>query len=366
MEAIFSAGRSLIAFVVSLGILIFVHEFGHFLVAKLSGVRVERFSLGFGPRLFGRKIGDTDYRVSAFPLGGYVKMLGESPEEKVPANLRQSSFTHQPLRRRMSIVAAGPGFNIMLAAFLYILGFALFGLAQTTTEVGAVTPDSPAAEAGIRSGDRILAVDGVQVQEWDELSELIQKSGEKTTEIRLRRDGRELTVEVTPEIRETRTLLGETVSRPLIGIVASENLTVKKVNPVSAVYYGVAQTWHMTKLTFVVLGKLIQGAVSPSTLTGPIGIAQMSGQVASAGPLAFFSFLALLSINLGILNLLPIPVLDGGHLLFFFIEGIRGKPLSIRKREMAQQVGLFLLILLMVFVFYNDIYRLFSPGRGMP
>ena len=175
-----------------------------------------------------------------------------------------------------------------------------------------------------------------------------------------------LTVHITPEIRETRNLLGEVVKRPLIGISASDNIIVEKVNPIKALYYGIGQTANMIELTFVVIGKLIMGAISPKTLAGPIGIAQMSGQVAKAGPLAFLSFLALLSINLGILNLLPIPVLDGGHLLFFSIEAVMGKPLSIRKREMAQQVGLFLLIALMVFVFYNDIYRLVSPGQPLP
>jgi regulator of sigma E protease len=173
-------------------------------------------------------------------------------------------------------------------------------------------------------------------------------------------------VELTPEIKQTRTILGEEVSRPLIGIIASNNIEVEKVNPFQAIYYAVVQTGSMIELTFVVLGKLIVGAISPKTLAGPIGIAQMSGQVVQAGPIAFLSFLALLSINLGILNLLPIPILDGGHLLFFSIEALLGRPLSIKKREMAQQVGLFLLIALMAFVFYNDIYRLVYPGAGMP
>ncbi|UCG14948.1 MAG: RIP metalloprotease RseP [Deltaproteobacteria bacterium] len=361
-----SFARTTIAFAVSLGILIFIHEFGHFLAAKIFGIKVERFSLGFGPRLLGKKVGDTDYRISAFPLGGYVKLLGESAEDEIPEAMRPASFSHQPLRRRMSVVAAGPVSNLLLAVFLYALIFALFGLARPTTDIGSVTPDSPAAAAGLQADDRVLAVDGVPVQEWDELSEFIQRSGGKATRIRVQRGDEVFTVEITPEIRQTRTFLGELVNRPLIGIVASSNVRVEKVNPFMAVYYGIAQTGKMIELTFVVLGKLIMGAISPKTLAGPIGIAQMSGQVAKAGPLAFLSFLALLSINLGILNLLPIPVLDGGHLLFFSIEAIMGKPLSMKKRETAQQVGLFLLIVLMVFVFYNDIYRLVYPGKPMP
>ncbi|MFP3869606.1 MAG: RIP metalloprotease RseP [Syntrophobacteria bacterium] len=366
MESIWPLTRSTLSFVVTLGVLIFIHEFGHFLVAKLSRVTVERFSLGFGPRLVGKKVGETDYRISAFPLGGYVKMLGESVDEDVPEALQSSSFSHQPLSRRMGIAAAGPVSNLLLAVFLYTLVFALFGVARPTTDIGSVTPESPAAAAGIQAGDRILAIDGTSVKEWGHLSELIKESGGETIELRLQRGDEVRTVKVTPEIGETRTLLGESTSRPLIGIVASDNVIVEELNPLQALYYGIAQTGQMIKLTFVVLGKLIVGAISPRTLAGPIGIAQMSGQVAEAGPLAFFSFMALLSINLGILNLLPIPVLDGGHLLFFFIEALMGKPLSMRKREMAQQIGLFLLIALMVFVFYNDIYRLISPGRALP
>jgi regulator of sigma E protease len=366
LEALLSITRTTLAFVVSLGILIFIHEFGHFIAAKFFGVAVERFSLGFGPRLFGKKVGETDYRISAFPLGGYVKMLGESTDEEVPEHLQSSSFSHQPLRRRMAVVASGPGSNLLLAVFVYTLIFALFGMAKPTTDIGSVTAESPAAAAGLQAGDRVVAIDGVEVQEWGQLSEIIQKSGGRSVQLRLQRGEEVLTVQVKPEIRQTRTLLGETVSRPLIGIIASDNVIVEKINPMKAVYYGVAQTGSMIKLTFVVLGKLIMGAISPRTLAGPIGIAQMSGQVAKAGPLAFLSFLALLSINLGILNLLPIPILDGGHLLFFSIEAIMGKPLSMKKREMAQQVGLFLLIVLMVFVFYNDIYRLVYPGKAMP
>jgi regulator of sigma E protease len=366
LEAIWTFSRTIISFVVSLGILIFIHEFGHFLVAKIFRIKVERFSLGFGPRLLGKQVGDTDYRVSAFPLGGYVKMLGESVDEEIPEELQPVSFSHQPLRRRITVVAAGPISNLLLAVLLYGLIFAFFGLTKTTTDIGSVTPESPAAAAGLQPNDRVLAVDGAPVQEWGELSELIQKSGSRPVQLRLQRGDDVFTVELTPEIKKTRTILGEEVSRPLIGIIASNNIIVERVNPLQAVYYAVVQTGSMIKLTFVVLGKLFAGAISPKTLAGPIGIAQMSGQVAQAGPLAFLSFLALLSINLGVLNLLPIPILDGGHLLFFFIEAVMGKPLSIKKREMAQQVGLFLLIVLMAFVFYNDIYRLVYPGSGMP
>ncbi|MBW1979735.1 MAG: RIP metalloprotease RseP [Deltaproteobacteria bacterium] len=358
--------RTMAAFVASLGILIFIHEFGHFLAAKLFGVTVERFSLGFGPRLFGKQLGETDYRISAFPLGGYVKMLGESADEEIPPHLRPRSFAYQKLRRRMAIVAAGPGSNFLLAFLLYTLTFAFFGLARTTTDVGEVTPDSPAAHAGLRPGDTIVAINSTPVHEWGELSELIQKSGTEPIRIRLKRHNEFLSVVVTPRLTKTKTIFGEEVSRPLIGIVASSKVTVQKVGPLRAIVYGADQTWQVTRLTFVVIGKLIKGAISPRTLAGPIGIAQMSGKVAEAGPVAFLSFLSLLSINLAILNLLPIPVLDGGHLLFFTIEGVMGKPLSMKKREVAQQVGLFLLIALMVFVFYNDIYRLVYPGKALP
>jgi regulator of sigma E protease len=293
-------------------------------------------------------------------------MLGESTDEEISEELQPVSFSHQPLRRRMAIVAAGPGSNLLLAVILYALIFGLFGLTKTTTHIGSVTPDSPAAAAGLQPDDRVLEIESTPVQEWSELSQLIQGSGGKSIELKIQRGDEAFTVVLTPEIKETQTILGEKVSRPLIGIVASNNVIVEKINPLEAGYYAVTHTINMVELTFVVLGKLIVGAISPKTLAGPIGIAQMSGEVAKAGPLAFLSFLALLSINLGILNLLPIPILDGGHLLFFSIEGIMGRPLSIKKRELAQQVGLFLLIVLMVFVFYNDIYRLVSPGKGFP
>jgi regulator of sigma E protease len=218
----------------------------------------------------------------------------------------------------------------------------------------------------LQPDDKVLAIDGTPVDEWGELSNLIKESGGKPVRLKIQRGDETLMVRLTPEIKQTTNILGEKVSRPLIGIVASDNMVVEKVNLFEALYYAVLQTGSTIQLTFVVLGKLIVGAISPKTLAGPIGIAQMSGQVAKAGAIAFLHFLALLSINLGILNLLPIPILDGGHLLFFSIEAVRGKPLSIKKREVAQQVGLFLLILLMVFVFYNDIYRLVAPGQGFP
>ena len=366
MEAIWALARSLLAFVLSLGILIFIHEFGHFLAAKIFKVKVERFSLGFGPRLLGKQVGDTDYRISALPLGGYVKMLGESADEEIPEDLQRVSFAHQPLRKRITIVAAGPSFNLLLAVVLYTLVFGIFGLAKTTTHIGSVTPDSPAATAGLQPGDKVIEVNGTPVKEWNQLSRLIQDSNGKPVQLEVLRGDKTFTVELTPQMKETQTILGEKVRRPLIGIVASNNVIFEKINPLEAGYYAVSQTIGMIKLTFVVLGKLMVGAISPRTLAGPIGIAEMSGEVAKAGPLAFLSFLALLSINLGILNFLPIPILDGGHLLFFFIEAVMGRPLSIRKRELAQQVGLFLLIALMVFVFYNDIYRLFTPGQGFP
>ena len=366
MEAIWALARSLLAFVLSLGILIFIHEFGHFLAAKIFKVKVERFSLGFGPRLLGKQVGDTDYRISALPLGGYVKMLGESADEEIPEDLQRVSFAHQPLRKRITIVAAGPSFNLLLAVVLYTLVFGIFGLAKTTTHIGSVTPDSPAATAGLQPGDKVIEVNGTPVKEWNQLSRLIQDSNGKPVQLEVLRGDKTFTVELTPQMKETQTILGEKVRRPLIGIVASNNVIFEKINPLEAGYYAVSQTIGMIKLTFVVLGKLMVGAISPRTLAGPIGIAEMSGEVAKAGPLAFLSFLALLSINLGILNFLPIPILDGGHLLFFFIEAVMGRPLSIRKRELAQQVGLFLIIALMVFVFYNDIYRLFTPGQGFP
>jgi len=349
---------NIISFVVVLGILIFVHEFGHFLLAKLMGVGVEKFSLGFGPRIVGRKIGMTDYMISAIPLGGYVKMVGESPGNEVDYSLLPLSFSHKSLFKRSLIVLAGPVFNLLLAVLIFFVFFLVSGLPIMQPEVGEVQEGMPAHEAGICPGDRIVSIDGNPVTRWEEMADLIKQSGGRPIRIEVLRDDRTVLVKVTPKQLSSQNLFGEQIEKYVIGITASGAVTVQKLNIFQSAAYGVSQAWQVAELTVLAIGKIIAGTLSAKNLGGPIMIAQLAGQQAEAGIINFIFFIALLSVNLGIINLLPIPVLDGGHLLFFLIEAVTRRPLNHKMREVAQQVGIFVLILLMIFVFYNDIARI--------
>lgn len=353
---------SILAAVVGLGVLIVFHEFGHFLFAKLSGVGVLTFSVGFGPKLWVKKKGETEYALSAFPLGGYVKMVGEDPEEEVKAVDLERSFAHKSLLKRTAIVAAGPGFNLLLAVFLLMVVFLFYGVPVLSNLVGAVEPDSPAAQAGIQKGDRIVAVDGQEVTAWDDLSSAIKQSGGQPLALRVQRSGEEMAMTVQPRKREVKNIFGELKEDWMIGI--GSQVSIEKGDPGLAVSKAFIQTYEYSKLTLIGLYKMITREVSPRNLGGPILIAQMAGQQAQEGIGSFLAFLAVLSINLGVLNLLPVPVLDGGHLFFFAVEAIIGRPVSLKYREKAQQVGIFLLLLLMIFAFANDIFRLFEKPVG--
>jgi regulator of sigma E protease len=353
---------TIVSTIVVLGLLIFVHELGHFLVAKRSGVTVLRFSLGFGPRLVGYKRGDTDYCISLIPLGGYVKMLGEEPGEEVDEGQRSTSFAFQPVSKRIAIVLAGPFSNFLLAIIIFALIYAFSGIPQLIPEIGSVSAESPAEQAGLRVGDKVASINGRAIGDWEELSRLIEELGEHSLSLQIDRAGELMMVTVTPRVTEVKNIFGEPVKRPLIGITASGKMVTKEANPAYAVYYSLLQTWHLSKLFVVTIGKLLEGVVSVKTLGGPILIAQMAGQQANEGLLHLIHFIALISVNLAVLNLLPIPVLDGGHILFFLIEGTLGRPIGQKKIEWAQKAGMLLLLVLMVFVFYNDIMRLL-PGH---
>jgi len=349
---------AIVAALVGLGILIIIHELGHFLVAKKTGVGVLTFSIGFGPKLLGRKIGETEYLLSAFPLGGYVKMVGEDPEEEVQGVDVQRSFSHQGLAKRAAIVAAGPISNLLLAVVIFICIFLSYGVPVLTTRVGGVEPNSPAAQAGIQKGDQIVGIDDQEIKKWEELSGQIKESQGRVLKLRIQRDGQEVKLAVQPIKREGRNVFGERQESWAIGIASEPAL--EKSSPLLAVREAFSRTWDYSSLTLVALFKMIKGEVSPKTLGGPLLIAQMAGQQAREGLGSFFFFVAILSINLGVLNLLPIPVLDGGHLLFFLLEGILGRPVKLKHRERAQQVGIFVLIMIMVYAFYNDIARFFG------
>jgi regulator of sigma E protease len=350
---------NIFSLVVVLGVLIFFHELGHFLVARLFGVGVEKFSLGFGPRLLGRKIGITDYRISAIPLGGYVKMVGEQPDADIdPADI-PISFTHQHVMKRILIVAAGPFFNILLAVLIFFAIFQISGLFILKPSIGEVQEGTPAFRGGLKKDDLIVSIDDAEVSSWEEMSKIITSSKGTPLAISVLRDDSILVVNVTPEPKTFANIFNEDVERYVIGITSSGDGFTKDLNVFQALSESCIQTYIITSLTIKGVVKLVQGAISPKTLGGPILIAQMAGEQAREGATNLVFFIALISINIAIINFLPIPVLDGGHLLFFFIEAVIGRPVSIRVREIAQQAGIFVLILLMIFVFYNDIARVF-------
>jgi len=352
---------TVLATVIVLGILIFVHELGHFLLAKLFRVRVEAFSLGFPPRLLHKKIGDTDYRLSVLPLGGYVKLLGENPNEEVPPELQPYSFMHQPLWHRFLIVLAGPTFNFLFAILALFLVFAFSGIPYLTTEIGGVKADSPAAHAGLQKGDQVLAVAGQPVTRWEELSQKIRQSGEQPVVLSVKRSEKVFNVEVVPQRMETSDLFGAKVYAMIIGISSGDQLAILRVGPLEALAEGMEYTLRLSWLTVQSFYKLLTREVPLKSLGGPILIAQVAGRQAELGLSYLVQFMAVLSVNLFLLNLMPIPVLDGGHLFFFTLEAVRKKPLELKQREMAQALGLMIILALMVLVFYQDIARLVNP-----
>ena len=354
-------------FVIALGILVFFHELGHFLLAKKMGVGVLTFSLGFGPKLVGWKRGETQYQIAMIPLGGFVKLIGESLHEEVKEEDRARSFWAQPVWKRALIIISGPLFNFFLAIAIFCLINLIVGVPPTPpvplpSKVGGVTAGSPAEKAGFQAGDRILSIDGEPVAKWDDLALRIRQSQGKDLTIKVERGGQAFDVKVTPQPLKERTATGEQTVF-VIGIKAPlDDMKFDRVGPVVALGKAFVQTGELSKLTVVVIVKLIKGEISAKTIGGPILMAQMAGEQGKKGALDFFLLIALLSINLGVINLFPIPILDGGHFLFLALEALLRKPISIKKMEIAQQIGLVFIILLMLFAFYNDILRIFTPG----
>lgn len=374
--------------IIVLGVLIFVHELGHFLLAKLMGVSVEKFSLGFGPKIIGKKIGETEYLLSAFPLGGYVKMFGESgyieggevhttdgvdntPAEEIPLDsLREltdeeksRSFAHKPVLARIAIVMAGPVFNLLFAWFIFIV-LCMMGVPTVTAKIGEVLKDKPAARAGVQKGDLITAINSKAVQRWEQIAEGVSASKGQPLTVMIKRGSTELPFTITPEPRVSKNLFGEKTNSYAIGVASAGEVITEYFGPVQALSKGTEQTWKVIEITFMSLVKMAQRVVPMDSVGGPIMIAKMAGEMADAGSSSFLAFMALLSINLGVLNLLPVPVLDGGHLLFYVLELIFRRPVPQRAREYAQQIGMVLLLGLMVLAFYNDIVRYFINRQG--
>lgn len=374
--------------IIVLGVLIFVHELGHFLFAKMLGVSVEKFSLGFGPKLIGKKIGETEYLLSAFPLGGYVKMFGEGgfieggeshhpPEdeeagseaasEPVQRELTEEeklrSFAHKPVLARIAIVMAGPVFNLIFAWMIFIV-LCMMGVPTVTAKIGEVLKDKPAARAGVLKDDVISSINGKSIARWEEIAEGIAASKGQPLTVSVKRGEKSVDFTMTPEPRISKNLFGEKVNGYAIGVASAGEVVTEYYNPFQAVIKGTEQTWKVIDITIMSLVKMVQRVVPMDSVGGPIMIAKMAGEQASAGGASFLAFMALLSINLGVLNLLPVPVLDGGHLLFYFMELVFRRPVPQKVREYAQQIGMVLLLGLMVMAFYNDIIRYFVSRQG--
>ena len=360
---------TILAVIIVLGGLIFFHELGHFAMARALGMGVSTFSLGFGPKILKRKIGKTEYALSLVPLGGYVALVGESDEADIPEGFTpKESFALRPAWQRLLVVAAGPVANILLAWLLcWALSFC-YGVPVLEPVVGAVAADSPAARAGLVPGDRILSVDGKAVESWEEMSSAIAASGGRPLRLEvLRPAGRTqagadetLGVELTAERATRKTIFGEEETAWLIGVRAGNSVTAEPRPFWRAAVAGARQTWGMVSLTWQSFVKLAQRVVPLDQVGGPIMIAQMVGEQAHQGLAGLLALTALISVNLGILNLLPVPVLDGGQIVFCLIEIIFRRPVPQKAQEWATRVGLFLLIALMVLATFNDVWRLFK------
>ncbi|MFZ0426986.1 MAG: RIP metalloprotease RseP [Acidobacteriota bacterium] len=441
MEIIDSIGWSLIWVVVVLGVMIFIHELGHYLMAKFLGIRVEVFSLGFGPRLIGFKKGNTDYRLSGIPLGGYVKMRGENYDEDLTGSADE--FLSRPKTHRLAVAVAGPFMNIAMAVVLlagiYMAGIQVPVYLSQPPVIGYVAEKSPAQDAGLAIGDRILSVGGTQTPTWESLQLAVATDPGQTVPVEIVRDGQtfERLVHIAEDPRTGAGILGvdapletmvvsvepdspaaraglekndiiesveaggktakhqeaiskliaaskgipvvftiqrghQTLTRSItpvemggavrVGFVIgpSPNLETQteRYGPLTALQQSIERNYQMTILTFRIVGKLVTGTTSIRMMSGPIDIARFSGQAASEGPLALIGLMSLISLQLGIFNLLPIPILDGGMIALLFIEAVIGRDLSLKAKERIFQVGFIFLILLMSVVIFNDIAKI--------
>lgn len=345
---------SLIYFLIVLSILVLAHEFGHFLAARRVGVRVEKFSIGFGPKLFSFKKGETEYIISAIPLGGYIKMSGDEPAELTG---KKWEFLSRSVWDRFKIIFAGPLFNYILAFLIFSVIY-MFGSPTLTTEVGELLKDYPAQKSGLQVGDTITAIDGKSVKYWEDLTEIIHKHTGGAMKLTVMNNGRETSVEIQPIIRDTKDIFGNETKVALIGILPSQKIEKVRYGFFDSFGMGLKKIWQLTAVTLKALFAIITGKLSfKESMTGPIGIFVITGKAAQMGIIYLMHLMALLSASLAIFNLLPLPVLDGGHIIFLAIEKLRGKPFSVKTQEWISNAGIVFLILLTVFIFYNDILK---------
>jgi len=361
----------LIPFLFILTLVVFFHELGHFVIARRCGVRVLVFSIGFGPELFGfNDRHGTRWKVSAIPLGGYVKFFGDENAASVPDPValaamteedRRHSFIHQRVRARAAIVVAGPIANFLLAIVIFAALFMVFGKPSTSPRVDAVQPGSAAEIAGFKPGDLVLTIDGRSIESFPDMQQVVSTSAGEMLTFEVDRGGVRVTLKAVPALRESKDRFGNVHRIGVLGITRSpspDDTHFQPVGPLKAFELGAQRTWFVVERTLSYIGGVISGREAADQLGGPIRIAQVSGQVASEGLPSLFSLAAVLSVSIGLLNLFPVPLLDGGHLLFYGIEAVRGKPLSERAQEVGFRIGLAIVVMLMIFATYNDILHL--------
>ncbi len=363
MNHLLSVIITVLGFIAVIGPLVFVHEMGHYLAGRMFGVQADMFSIGMGREIFGwtDKRG-TRWKVSTLPIGGYVKFRGDmgpasTPDpawEALPPHEKAKTLQGKPVWQRFLIVAAGPITNFITAITIFIVYFGVMGVPQTPTLISKVMPGSAAAQAGIQPGDRVLRVAGRSVSRFEDMAQMIALRPHIRIDLLIDRGGRQLTVPVTPRVQELTDPAGNKIEIGLLGVVAASQEQIH-TGPVTTVVEAFRETGHTVQTITDVIGQILGGERSAQELGGPLKIAQFSGTAVSIGWLPFIRFMALISINLGFINLLPIPLLDGGHLFFYLIEGVRRRPLPAQAQEWAFRSGLALLLGFMLFVTINDL-----------
>jgi regulator of sigma E protease len=364
---------AIVAFLFVLTIVVFIHELGHFLVARWYGVRVLVFSIGFGRELFGfnDRYG-TRWKVSAIPLGGYVKFFGDENAASVPDTAaaaamseaeRKVSFVHQKVGPRAAIVVAGPLANFILAIVIFAVAAMIYGRPNTLPRVDTVVANSAAATAGFQPGDVVQSINGRSIRSFSDMQRIVSFSAGEPLTIVVERGGTQVTLKATPVLQEVKDNFGNTHRMGVLGItrsLAADDVRFERVGFFAAIGLGFSETWALVEQTMTYIWRIFAGRAPADQLSGVIGIAQMSGQVASVSFSLLVQFIAMISVSIGLLNLFPVPLLDGGHLLFYSIEAVRGRPLSERAQEYGFRIGMALVLMLMVFATYNDIGRLAS------